>query len=110
MTLPFEVGEPFRLNLRRLRRRAGLSQEQLAARASLHRTAIGLMENGRRLPRIDTLMRLAASLEVTPNELLDGIEWVPPREQAEGTFWMRGRSTVKPVPRSQRFEAPKSAQ
>ena len=88
MTPPFEVSEPFRLNLRRLRRRVGLSQAQLAARASLHRTEIGLLEKGERLPRIDTLMKLAASLEVPPGELLDGIEWVPSSGEAEGTFWL----------------------
>jgi len=106
MTPPFEVTEPFRQNLRRLRRRAGLSQEHLAARASLHRTAIGLLENGERLPRIDTLMRLAASLEASPLELLEGIEWVPPREQASGSFWMRNRSTAKLVRRDQSLGAP----
>jgi transcriptional regulator with XRE-family HTH domain len=78
------VREPFRANLRRLRILSRLSQEQLAARTSLHRTAIGLMENGERLPRIDTLIRLAGALEVTPNDLLQGIEWAPPREQAGG--------------------------
>jgi len=91
MPPPFEVSEPFRLNLRRLRRRVGLSQEQLAARASLHRTEIGLLEKGERLPRIDTLMKLAASLEVPPGELLDGIEWVPSSGKAKGTFWLRAQ-------------------
>ena len=86
---PFEVAEPFRANLRSLRRLSGLNQEQLAFRASLHRTAIGLMERGERIPRIDTLVRLAASLEVTPNDLLQGIEWVPPGEQSRGRFWTR---------------------
>lgn len=86
---PFEVSDPFRSNLRRLRYLSGLSQEQLAFRASLHRTAIGLMERGERIPRIDTLVKLGASIEVTPNDLLQGIEWVPPGEQAEGRFWTR---------------------
>ena len=84
---PVEVARPFGSNLRRLRRLSGLSQEQLADRASLHRTAIGLLEHGRRLPRIDTLARLAASLEVSPNDLMQGIEWLPPtRARHEGTF------------------------
>jgi transcriptional regulator with XRE-family HTH domain len=38
------VAERFGDNLRRTRRREGLSQEQLAARASLHRTEIGRLE------------------------------------------------------------------
>ena len=63
---PFEVAEPFRANLRSLRRLSGLNQEQLAFRASLHRTAIGLMERGERIPRIDTLVRLAARSKSRP--------------------------------------------
>lgn len=65
----------FAENLRRLRKRAGLSQEQLAKRAGLHRTAIGLLEKGARVPRIDTLIKLAAVLEVEAAGLLEGIEW-----------------------------------
>lgn len=84
---PFEVSEPFRLNLRRQRRRAGLSQEQLAFRASLHRSEVSLLERGVRVPRLDTFVKLAASIEIAAGELLDGIEWVPASERSEGTFW-----------------------
>src|ERR1700760_142224 len=43
-------------NLRRERRRAGMTQEELATRAALHRTAIGLLEQGHRMARADTLL------------------------------------------------------
>jgi transcriptional regulator with XRE-family HTH domain len=69
------VGERFAENLVRCRKRAGLSQEALGARADLHRTAIGLLEKGARVPRIDTLLKLASALCVRPAELLDGIAW-----------------------------------
>lgn len=62
-------------NLRRCRRRAGLSQEAVAIRASLHRTEIGLLERGERTPRIDTCIRLAGAVDVQPMALLDGIAW-----------------------------------
>lgn len=62
-----------------------MTQEELAQRAGLHRTAIGLLENGERVPRIDTLVRLADSMVVPPGELLDGIHWVPAPE-AVGSF------------------------
>jgi transcriptional regulator with XRE-family HTH domain len=55
------------------RRRACLSQEELALYAALHRTEIGHLENGRRVARIDTLVKLAGVLEVTADELLKGI-------------------------------------
>lgn len=75
--IPRAVAERFGENLRRLRRRECLSQEQLAARASLHRTEIGLLEHGERVCRIDTLIQLAGAMAVPPGELLDGIDWVP---------------------------------
>jgi len=74
------VAERFGRNLRRVRRREDLSQEELARRAGLHRTEIGLLEHGERVPRIDTLIRLADSMVVPPAELLDGISWVPAPE------------------------------
>jgi transcriptional regulator with XRE-family HTH domain len=79
------VAERLGENLRRVRRREGLTQEELAGRASLHRTAIGLLENARRVCRTDTLIQLAGAMEVPPEELLDGIAWVPGPE-TEGTF------------------------
>jgi transcriptional regulator with XRE-family HTH domain len=68
-----EVGK----NLLRYRERANLSQEELAIRASLHRTEIGLLERGERLPRVDTLVKLAGGLGVSPCVLLEGISWEP---------------------------------
>ena len=64
-------------NLRHCRKGAGLSQEEVAVRASLHRTEISLLERGERLPRIDTAIKLAGALEVPPAELVEGIEWRP---------------------------------
>jgi transcriptional regulator with XRE-family HTH domain len=81
----YAVAERFGDNLRRVRRREGLSQEELAVRASLHRTEIGKLENTERVPRIDTLIQLAGAMAVPPGELLDGIDWVPGPEP-EGTF------------------------
>lgn len=72
-----EVARHLGENLRRTRRRAGLSQEQVAVRASLHRTEIGLLERGGRVARIDTLIQLAGAMSVAPAELLDGIDWTP---------------------------------
>lgn len=72
-----EVARQFGANLRRCRKRAGLSQEDLGTRANLHRTAIGLLERGARTPRIDTLIKLAQALPAEIGDLLDGITWEP---------------------------------
>lgn len=71
------VAEQFGANLRYCRRRAGLSQEETAVRASLHRTAISYIERGTRIPRIDTAAKLAAVIGVDPGDLFDGIVWTP---------------------------------
>lgn len=63
-------------NLARCRKRAGLSQEDLARRASLHRTEISQLERGLRIARLDTVVKLTAVLEIDLNELVIGIEWV----------------------------------
>jgi transcriptional regulator with XRE-family HTH domain len=69
------VAKQFGANLSRLREQAEVTQEELAFRASLHRTEIGLLERGGRLPRIDTLAKLAGALGVQPGEFFDGIKW-----------------------------------
>ncbi|HEY2478553.1 MAG TPA: helix-turn-helix transcriptional regulator [Solirubrobacterales bacterium] len=72
-----KVAERFGENLRRARRRVGLSQEQVAIRASLHRTEVGLLERGGRVARIDTLIQLAGAMSIPSSELLEGINWTP---------------------------------
>jgi transcriptional regulator with XRE-family HTH domain len=69
------VAAQFGRNLARLRKRADLSQEEAAVRASLHRTEISHLERGLRIARVDTVAKLAASLEVDPGEFFEGIEW-----------------------------------
>jgi transcriptional regulator with XRE-family HTH domain len=70
-----EVAEQFGRNLVRARKQACLSQEEVGIRSSLHRTEVGMLERGIRLPRIDTLIKLAGAIEVDPGELLDGLDW-----------------------------------
>lgn len=79
------IAEQFGANLLRARKRAGLSQEATAVRASLHRTEIGLLERGERLPRIDTMIKLAGALSVAPSELVEAIDWSP-GETRQGRF------------------------
>jgi transcriptional regulator with XRE-family HTH domain len=74
---PVDISERFSENLVALRQAAEMSQEELAFRASIHRTQISLMESGSRLPRLDTLVKLAGALEVPIETLLAGIAWEP---------------------------------
>jgi transcriptional regulator with XRE-family HTH domain len=86
-----EVAVKFGRNLFRCRRRAAMSQEELGALASLHRTEIGMLEQGTRLARVDTLMKLAGALAVSPSELLEGIHWSPGNSD-EGRFSISERT------------------
>ena len=54
--------------LRRLRRRSGLSQETLAARAGLSPEAVSLLERGRRSPRATTMRLLAEGLSLPESD------------------------------------------
>lgn len=74
---PLGIAEQFGNNLARCRKVVDLSQEELAVRASLHRTEISQLERGLRVARIDTLVKLARSLDVSTEELLVGIDWSP---------------------------------
>jgi transcriptional regulator with XRE-family HTH domain len=71
------VAKGFGENLARCRKRAGISQEELGFRAELHRTEIGILEGGSRLPQLDTLLKLAGGLRVEPSQLLEGLSWSP---------------------------------
>ena len=80
------VARRFGENLRRVRRRAGISQEEAGFRSGLHRTEIGLLERGERTPRIDTVVKLAGALGVKFDcPLLGGLEWTPGSVQ-RGSF------------------------
>jgi transcriptional regulator with XRE-family HTH domain len=66
--------------VRRIRTSLGLSQEDLADRASIHRTYIGGIERGERNPTLTMIHRLAEALRVSPNSLLEAEEERHPHE------------------------------
>ncbi len=61
--------------IRRIRRDLDMSQEALADLAGYHRTQMTGLEWGERLPRLDTMIKLAGGLRVSPCVLIDGIAW-----------------------------------
>jgi transcriptional regulator with XRE-family HTH domain len=69
------VADHFGENLVIQRRQARLSQEEVAFRASLHRTEIGMLERGLRLARIDTVVKLAGAFEIDAGLLFNGLAW-----------------------------------
>ncbi len=97
----------FATNLATTRRRAGLSQEELGVRASLHRTEISQLERGLRVARIDTLVKLAGGLGVAPADLLAGIAWAP-GATVYGSFDVRPQPDSEMPPELPRGRKPAS--
>ena len=64
----------FNQKLQELRKRKGLTQEELGERLFVTRTAISKWESGRGYPNIDSLKSIAKFFEVTVDELLSGEE------------------------------------
>jgi transcriptional regulator with XRE-family HTH domain len=64
----------FGRELRNLRLKRKISQEELGARSGYHRTYIGQLERGEKSPSLRTLFDLAATLDVLPSILVRTIE------------------------------------
>ena len=84
----------FARNAIEMRRRAGLSQSDVGLRAGVHRTEVSYLERRLRMPRLDTVLRVAAGMEADPDELLEGLAW----DLDRGRLWearpARGRYEV----------------
>lgn len=60
---------------RMLKRRTelGLSQEAAADRIKMHWSAYGKLERGQRSLRLETILRIAAGLDIDPGDLMRGL-------------------------------------
>lgn len=56
------------------RTRLGISQEELAHRAGLHRTYISLLERGQRNPSLSVLVALARALKTHLSDLVETLD------------------------------------
>jgi len=54
------------MNLQKLRRAKGMSQEDLAARADINRNYVGMLKRNEHAPTIEMLEKLALGLGVDP--------------------------------------------
>ncbi|HTY60272.1 MAG TPA: helix-turn-helix domain-containing protein, partial [Bacteroidota bacterium] len=69
-----KIQSPLGSALKRRRLALGLSQEELANRAGLHRTYITDVERGSRNPSLETIQKLARALEVPLSDVFLQIE------------------------------------
>lgn len=56
-----------------LRRKKGMTQEQLASKIDTHVTTIAFIEGGTKFVRLSTLRKLAQALGVEIKELFEGV-------------------------------------
>lgn len=64
----------FAENVKFYRRKLGISQEELADRAQIHRTNISAIERGERNVTIKNIEKLAHALGIEPKQLLSAEE------------------------------------
>lgn len=61
----------FGYSLRKLRIKAGLSQEELAERAEIDRSYLGGIERGEHNLALVNILKIAAALNLSPHDLLE---------------------------------------
>jgi transcriptional regulator with XRE-family HTH domain len=76
--------------VRQKRLQAELSQEALSAASGLHRTYVGLLERGLRMPSILVAKKIAEALGTTMGELLSEVD-----RETSG----KSKSSTRPTPR-----------
>lgn len=72
-----ELAELFGSNLLYGRRSAGISQRALGDLVGMRRENLSELERGLRLPRLDTILKLAAGTNLSTCEVLAGMRWDP---------------------------------
>ena len=65
-----DVLERFGLHMRKVRTKAGVSQEKLAELAGLHRTYVSSVERGKRNISLLSIDKLASALDVSLREMM----------------------------------------
>jgi transcriptional regulator with XRE-family HTH domain len=84
----------FNEKLQELRKRKGLTQEELAEALYVSRTAISKWESGRGYPSIDSLKAIAGYFSVTIDDLLSGDEILVIAEEDQKQKEMQSRDLV----------------
>src|SRR5262245_66682259 len=80
--------------IKQMRERAGLSQQEMAARGDLSLSLVAKLEQGKKAdPRASTLLALAGALGVTPGTVLDDL--FPPGGETDPASAEGGKPAAK---------------
>lgn len=67
------IKKRFGERIRSIRKEQGLSQEELAFKAGLHRTYIGMIERGEKNVTLENIYKLALGLHIEISDLFKGL-------------------------------------
>lgn len=73
--------------IKEVRQRLGLSQEELATKAGLHRTYISNIEQGERNPSLTTLTNLSAAMNLECSHLMQMVEQRTAQQRTAAPEW-----------------------
>ena len=82
------MGDNFNENLKEARLKSGISQKDLAENIGVAKSTYSLYESGKREPNVDTIKKIASSLNVSADTLL-GIDNEPTTLAAHFVFPLR---------------------
>jgi transcriptional regulator with XRE-family HTH domain len=70
----------FAANVERGRTRLGYSVDQLAERSQMGKAELEAVLRGEKEAHVDSIIRIAGALDVSPGKLYDGVAWIPDGE------------------------------
>lgn len=73
----------FGIVISRLRTKKQITQERFSAFAGIARSHLTMLENGRKVVRLDTFFRIAEALDITPSALMALVEEESKKNSAE---------------------------
>lgn len=74
----------FGIVISRLRTGRGITQERFSALAGIARSHLTMLENGKKVVRLDTFVRIAEALDLSPAELMKLVEEESEKGQSGG--------------------------
>jgi len=66
--------------IKELRKKRGLTQEELAWKSAISLNFLGQIERGQKKPSIETLRNISDTLEINPSSFFEEISYIPPEE------------------------------
>ena len=69
-----DITKAFGIKVAELRKKQGLSQEELAYRCGVHRTYIGFIERGEKSPTLKTVEKILNGLNISLSELWEAMQ------------------------------------